>query len=95
MCICVCMCVCALITQCGCTECGGQKNGPSGTLSSPNHPKPYPHQQVGGASVTCPQCMGLRGTITNTQYLSPSLSLSVVYVAYLCGGGSRDQTKLP
>ncbi|XP_062328232.1 membrane frizzled-related protein [Osmerus eperlanus] len=27
-------------------ECGGQKSGPSGTLSSPNHPKPYPHQQL-------------------------------------------------
>uniref|UniRef100_W5KSA7 Membrane frizzled-related protein n=1 Tax=Astyanax mexicanus TaxID=7994 RepID=W5KSA7_ASTMX len=27
-------------------ECGGQKKGPSGSLSSPNHPKPYPHQQL-------------------------------------------------
>ncbi|XP_036419032.1 membrane frizzled-related protein [Colossoma macropomum] len=27
-------------------ECGGQKTGPSGSLSSPNHPKPYPHQQL-------------------------------------------------
>ncbi|KAM6987630.1 membrane frizzled-related protein [Tautogolabrus adspersus] len=26
-------------------ECGGQKTGPQGYLSSPNHPKPYPHQQ--------------------------------------------------
>ncbi|XP_060929641.1 membrane frizzled-related protein isoform X2 [Limanda limanda] len=26
-------------------ECGGQKSGPHGHLSSPNHPKPYPHQQ--------------------------------------------------
>ncbi|CAJ1066153.1 membrane frizzled-related protein [Xyrichtys novacula] len=26
-------------------ECGGQKTGPHGYLSSPNHPKPYPHQQ--------------------------------------------------
>ncbi|XP_041661721.1 membrane frizzled-related protein [Cheilinus undulatus] len=26
-------------------ECGGQKTGPQGHLSSPNHPKPYPHQQ--------------------------------------------------
>lgn len=28
------------------TECGGQKTGPSGYLSSPNHPRNYPHQQV-------------------------------------------------
>uniref|UniRef100_A0A3B4UEC3 Membrane frizzled-related protein n=1 Tax=Seriola dumerili TaxID=41447 RepID=A0A3B4UEC3_SERDU len=27
-------------------ECGGQKTGPYGYLSSPNHPKPYPHQQL-------------------------------------------------
>lgn len=27
-------------------ECGGQKTGPYGYLASPNHPKPYPHQQV-------------------------------------------------
>ncbi|XP_066517716.1 membrane frizzled-related protein [Hoplias malabaricus] len=27
-------------------ECGGQKTGPNGSLSSPNHPKPYPHQQL-------------------------------------------------
>ncbi|XP_062873439.1 membrane frizzled-related protein [Trichomycterus rosablanca] len=26
-------------------NCGGQKTGPSGSLSSPNHPKPYPNQQ--------------------------------------------------
>lgn len=28
------------------TECGGQRTGPSGYLSSPNHPRNYPHQQV-------------------------------------------------
>lgn len=28
------------------TECGGQKTGPYGHLSSPNHPRNYPHQQV-------------------------------------------------
>ncbi|XP_026154330.1 membrane frizzled-related protein [Mastacembelus armatus] len=28
------------------TECGGQKTGPYGYLSSPNHPRPYPHQQL-------------------------------------------------
>ncbi|XP_030634587.1 membrane frizzled-related protein [Chanos chanos] len=27
-------------------ECGGQKRGPHGSFSSPNHPKPYPHQQL-------------------------------------------------
>ncbi|XP_040901834.1 membrane frizzled-related protein [Toxotes jaculatrix] len=27
-------------------ECGGQKTGPYGYLTSPNHPKPYPHQQL-------------------------------------------------
>ncbi|MBN3295692.1 MFRP protein, partial [Amia calva] len=27
-------------------ECGGQKTGSNGDLSSPNHPKPYPHQQL-------------------------------------------------
>uniref|UniRef100_A0A671TG82 Membrane frizzled-related protein n=1 Tax=Sparus aurata TaxID=8175 RepID=A0A671TG82_SPAAU len=27
-------------------ECGGEKNGPNGYLSSPNHPRPYPHQQL-------------------------------------------------
>uniref|UniRef100_UPI003AAF9D20 membrane frizzled-related protein n=1 Tax=Centroberyx gerrardi TaxID=166262 RepID=UPI003AAF9D20 len=27
-------------------ECGGQKTGPYGHLASPNHPKPYPHQQL-------------------------------------------------
>ncbi|XP_070686009.1 membrane frizzled-related protein [Pempheris klunzingeri] len=27
-------------------ECGGQKAGPYGYLSSPNHPSPYPHQQL-------------------------------------------------
>ncbi|XP_070827260.1 membrane frizzled-related protein [Chaetodon trifascialis] len=27
-------------------ECGGQKTGPYGYLSSPNHPRPYPHQQL-------------------------------------------------
>ncbi|KAK5868478.1 hypothetical protein PBY51_009488 [Eleginops maclovinus] len=27
-------------------ECGGPKNGPYGYFSSPNHPKPYPHQQL-------------------------------------------------
>ncbi|XP_061072328.1 membrane frizzled-related protein [Conger conger] len=27
-------------------ECGGQKTGLEGSLSSPNHPKPYPHQQL-------------------------------------------------
>nr|XP_046244494.1 membrane frizzled-related protein [Scatophagus argus] len=27
-------------------ECGGQKTGPFGYLSSPNHPRPYPHQQL-------------------------------------------------
>ncbi|XP_053503672.1 membrane frizzled-related protein [Ictalurus furcatus] len=26
-------------------DCGGEKTGPSGSLSSPNHPMPYPHQQ--------------------------------------------------
>ncbi|XP_014916457.1 membrane frizzled-related protein isoform X2 [Poecilia latipinna] len=26
-------------------ECGGQKSGPHGYLASPNHPRPYPHQQ--------------------------------------------------
>ncbi|XP_058489989.1 membrane frizzled-related protein [Solea solea] len=28
------------------TECGGWRSGPSGYLSSPNHPEPYPHQQL-------------------------------------------------
>ncbi|CAB1347702.1 unnamed protein product [Coregonus sp. 'balchen'] len=27
-------------------DCGGQKTGPYGYLASPNHPKPYPHQQL-------------------------------------------------
>ncbi|KAM8854534.1 membrane frizzled-related protein isoform 2-T2 [Synchiropus picturatus] len=27
-------------------ECGGQKTGPNGFLASPNHPGPYPHQQL-------------------------------------------------
>uniref|UniRef100_A0A3Q2W7Y4 Membrane frizzled-related protein n=1 Tax=Haplochromis burtoni TaxID=8153 RepID=A0A3Q2W7Y4_HAPBU len=27
-------------------ECGGQKIGPHGYLASPNHPGPYPHQQL-------------------------------------------------
>ncbi len=27
-------------------ECGGTITGEYGSLSSPNHPKPYPHQQV-------------------------------------------------
>ncbi|XP_076000076.1 membrane frizzled-related protein [Genypterus blacodes] len=27
-------------------ECGGEKNGQYGYLASPNHPKPYPHQQL-------------------------------------------------
>ncbi|KAI4815576.1 membrane frizzled-related protein [Pseudochaenichthys georgianus] len=27
-------------------ECGGPKTGPYGYLSSPNHPRPYPHQQL-------------------------------------------------
>ncbi|TDH15131.1 hypothetical protein EPR50_G00028410 [Perca flavescens] len=27
-------------------NCGGQKTGPYGYLSSPNHPRPYPHQQL-------------------------------------------------
>ncbi|XP_078478800.1 LOW QUALITY PROTEIN: membrane frizzled-related protein-like [Lampetra planeri] len=27
-------------------ECGGQKMGPDGYLASPNHPRPYPHQQL-------------------------------------------------
>ncbi|XP_030008522.1 membrane frizzled-related protein-like isoform X1 [Sphaeramia orbicularis] len=27
-------------------ECGGQKTGPYGFVSSPNHPMPYPHQQL-------------------------------------------------
>ncbi|KAM9732891.1 membrane frizzled-related protein isoform 2-T6 [Menidia menidia] len=27
-------------------ECGGQKFGPNGYLESPNHPRPYPHQQL-------------------------------------------------
>ncbi|XP_019905715.2 membrane frizzled-related protein [Esox lucius] len=27
-------------------ECGGQKTGPYGYLTSPNHPKPYPHHQL-------------------------------------------------
>ncbi|XP_028817904.1 membrane frizzled-related protein [Denticeps clupeoides] len=27
-------------------ECGGKIAGPSGSLYSPNHPKPYPHQQL-------------------------------------------------
>ncbi|XP_028275303.1 membrane frizzled-related protein [Parambassis ranga] len=27
-------------------ECGGQKVGPYGYLESPNHPRPYPHQQL-------------------------------------------------
>ncbi|KAF6722397.1 Membrane frizzled-related protein [Oryzias melastigma] len=27
-------------------ECGGQKFGPHGNLESPNHPSPYPHQQL-------------------------------------------------
>ncbi|XP_043114357.1 membrane frizzled-related protein [Puntigrus tetrazona] len=27
-------------------ECGGKFRGESGSLSSPNHPKPYPHQQL-------------------------------------------------
>ncbi|KAM9853573.1 membrane frizzled-related protein [Aulostomus maculatus] len=27
-------------------ECGGQKTGSYGYLSSPNHPRPYPHQQM-------------------------------------------------
>lgn len=36
------------------TECGGQKTGPYGFLSSPNHPRNYPHQQVGfRVRVTC------------------------------------------
>ncbi|XP_061774920.1 membrane frizzled-related protein-like isoform X2 [Nerophis ophidion] len=26
-------------------DCGGQKTGPYGFLASPNHPRPYPHQQ--------------------------------------------------
>ncbi|XP_077397266.1 membrane frizzled-related protein isoform X2 [Festucalex cinctus] len=28
------------------SDCGGQKVGPLGSLASPNHPRPYPHQQV-------------------------------------------------
>ncbi|KAM4590658.1 membrane frizzled-related protein [Fundulus diaphanus] len=27
-------------------ECGGQRSGPYGYLASPNHPRPYPHQQL-------------------------------------------------
>ncbi|XP_068441929.1 membrane frizzled-related protein [Clinocottus analis] len=27
-------------------DCGGQKTGLSGFISSPNHPRPYPHQQL-------------------------------------------------
>ncbi|XP_031716399.1 membrane frizzled-related protein [Anarrhichthys ocellatus] len=27
-------------------DCGGQKTGPFGYISSPNHPRPYPHQQL-------------------------------------------------
>ncbi|XP_056905280.1 membrane frizzled-related protein isoform X2 [Takifugu flavidus] len=27
-------------------DCGGQQSGPSGSLSSPNHPRNYPHQQL-------------------------------------------------
>ncbi|XP_008307657.1 membrane frizzled-related protein isoform X2 [Cynoglossus semilaevis] len=27
-------------------ECGGQKSGPHGSLSSPNHPKPYPNHEL-------------------------------------------------
>ncbi|XP_059187284.1 membrane frizzled-related protein [Centropristis striata] len=27
-------------------DCGGQKTGPYGYMSSPNHPRPYPHQQL-------------------------------------------------
>ncbi|MEQ2304838.1 hypothetical protein AMECASPLE_031514, partial [Ameca splendens] len=27
-------------------ECGGQKSGPYGYMASPNHPRPYPHQQL-------------------------------------------------
>lgn len=36
----------AALTSASLTDCGGQKTGPSGSLSSPNHPRNYPHQQV-------------------------------------------------
>lgn len=28
------------------SDCGGQKTGPNGFITSPNHPLPYPHQQL-------------------------------------------------
>ncbi|KAJ8280235.1 hypothetical protein GJAV_G00052160 [Gymnothorax javanicus] len=36
-------------------ECGGQKTGLEGSLSSPNHPKPYPHQQLCTWRISVPE----------------------------------------
>lgn len=45
------------LTSASLTDCGGQKTGPSGSLSSPNHPRNYPHQQVETGIICCRCCL--------------------------------------
>nr|XP_015193107.1 PREDICTED: membrane frizzled-related protein isoform X1 [Lepisosteus oculatus] len=46
-------------------ECGGQETGTEGSLSSPNHPKPYPHQQLCVWQISVPEGHVVKLTFRN------------------------------
>lgn len=75
------------LTSASLTDCGGQKTGPSGSLSSPNHPRNYPHQQVDTRII----CWRAAACSTHLLLLSPP---PAVHMATICGGRSRHHTEL-
>lgn len=80
--------LCSLTLPCP-TECGGQRTGPSGYLSSPNHPRNYPHQQV-------PFFEAERHLLGKLHLAKPGSSVCplALHLALICGGRSRHHAEL-
>lgn len=74
------------------TDCGGPKTGPSGFLSSPNHPRNYPHQQV---HVRMRQLLESGSLLISPGPPPlPPLPPPAVHMALICGGRSRHHAEL-
>lgn len=75
------------------TECGGEKTGSYGYLSSPNHPRPYPHQQVQHDTAQRAAHWPDLETCLSTN-LTSFFSPLAVHMVFNGGGGSRHHTEL-
>lgn len=71
------------------TECGGEKSGPYGYLSSPNHPGNYPHHQVRFSD----SYWSYQNCTEIFRILMSRLPLAV-HLVCICRGGSRGHAEL-